>query len=145
MKSSFVILILLSVTLSQHLNAQSLEDYQWKNRILLLFDATPNSDALTSQLTALTQDKTALKNRDLIIFRVTPDAVYAADGSAVRLTANEIFNKFNVDSNFNGVVLIGKDGGPKLKKTFEVPPRSIFDLIDGMPMRRAEMRKKGKH
>ena len=110
-----------------------------------MFDATSNSDALVSQLTELTSDKKALKNRDLIIFRVTPNAVYAADGDAVQLTSKEIFNKVNVDNNFSGVVLIGKDGGSKLKEPFQVLPRRIFDLIDQMPMRRAEIRKKGKH
>ena len=41
------------------------------------------------------------------------------------------------------MVLVGKDGGAKLR-TAEVPDLdALFDLIDGMPMRIAEMRRRG--
>lgn len=49
---------------------------------------------------------------------------------------------FSLATNFEGVLLIGKDGGIKLKKPFIVKPQTIFDLVDSMPMRRAEMRSK---
>ena len=51
-------------------------------------------------------------------------------------------SRFSLDGNFQGVLLIGKDGGIKLKKPFIVKPQTIFDLVDSMPMRRAEMRSK---
>ncbi len=37
------------------------------------------------------------------------------------------------------VVLIGRDGGEKLRANAPVPPAELFALIDTMPMRRAEM------
>ncbi len=128
------------MSLTQNIKAQSLEDFQWKNRILLLVDTGQDTEALQSQLDELTSDKQALKERDLVIFRVTPDAVYFLDGSLSKLKANKIFEKCGLDFDFKGTLLLGKDGGVKLKKPFEVPAQAIFDLIDSMPMRRAEMR-----
>ncbi len=125
--------------------AQSLDDYQWKNRIVLLVDASSDTDALQSQLAELTSDKKALKERNLIIFRVTPDAVYVSDGSPSKLKAEKIYYDCDLDSNFKGTLLLGKDGGVKLKKPFEVSAQAVFDLIDGMPMRRREMRESGKN
>ena len=41
------------------------------------------------------------------------------------------------------MLLVGKDGGEKLRTT-EVPDlAAVFGLIDGMPMRREEMRERG--
>ena len=39
------------------------------------------------------------------------------------------------------VVLIGKDGGVKLRREGEIDLDEIFERIDGMPMRRNEMRR----
>lgn len=145
MRFSILILTLLSMAITHNTIAQSLDDYQWKNRILLLVDANPNTDALQSQLDELTSYKKALKERDLIIFRITPDAVYTSNGSPSQLRAEKIYDEFDLDSGFTGTVLIGKDGGSKLKEPFEVSAQQIFELIDGMPMRRAEMREAGKN
>ena len=41
------------------------------------------------------------------------------------------------------IVLIGKDGGVKLDQAKGISIQEVFDLIDTMPMRQAEIRKKG--
>ena len=38
------------------------------------------------------------------------------------------------------VVLIGKDGGEKLRRATPLSPEELFAIVDAMPMRRAEMR-----
>ena len=40
------------------------------------------------------------------------------------------------------LVLIGKDGTEKLRSDKPLPARELFDFIDAMPMRQAEMRSK---
>lgn len=40
------------------------------------------------------------------------------------------------------LVLIGKDGTEKLRRTTLLPPAELFALVDAMPMRRAEMRER---
>jgi len=39
-------------------------------------------------------------------------------------------------------ILIGKDGGEKFRRDRNVELKEIFKIIDGMPMRRQEMKKK---
>jgi hypothetical protein len=53
----------------------------------------------------------------------------------------EVYNDTDTKRTFSGVVLIGKDGGVKLRNDYVVAPQKILDLIDGMPMRRAEIMK----
>jgi len=51
---------------------------------------------------------------------------------------------FTVETRFDAktfsIVLIGKDGGEKLRRTKPLTPAELFALVDAMPMRRAEMR-----
>lgn len=52
---------------------------------------------------------------------------------------------FVVQTRFNtgefSIVLIGKDGGEKLRRNSLLTTRELFSMVDVMPMRRAEMRK----
>ena len=45
------------------------------------------------------------------------------------------------DSRAFSVVLIGKDGGEKLRRDSFLTTRDLFAIVDAMPMRRAEMKK----
>ncbi len=58
---------------------------------------------------------------------------------------NKDLMNFNLSENFEGVLLIGKDGGLKARHPLLVQPQTLFVLVDGMPMRKAEMRKGKKH
>ena len=60
------------------------------------------------------------------------------------MNAEHLRQNLGIEHSFTGIVLIGKDGGVKMKKEFQVDPKTVFTLIDGMPMRRAEMERSGK-
>jgi hypothetical protein len=46
------------------------------------------------------------------------------------------------DAKTFSVVLIGKDGGEKLRRATPLSPDELFAIVDAMPMRRAEMRER---
>ena len=118
--------------------AQSINTFKWKNRILILMDSEGNSDILNQQLKAFDNLEDEIKERDLILFCF--DGSYLLDSSQ-RKTSYQLSS--NIDSDFQGVLLIGKDGGIKLKRPFITDPKIIFDTIDSMPMRKAEMKRSG--
>jgi hypothetical protein len=93
------------------------------------------SEVLNEQLALLKSRQKELLELDLIIFRYANGKLYDISGSATSMNTKSI-----PDKDCNGLLLIGKDGGVKLKKEFIVPPDEIFTLIDSMPMRRAEMK-----
>jgi len=121
-----------------NMNAQGLEKYQWEYRILLLKDTRPNTDALLEQLEKLDSNSGALVDRDLKIFILTNE-ILTINGKKSEISASKIIKEYRL-KHFKGVVLIGKDSGLKMKEPFVVAPEKIFALIDGMPMRKAEMR-----
>ncbi|MGB5822130.1 MAG: DUF4174 domain-containing protein [Saonia sp.] len=130
-------LILLSCNTS---NSQSLLDYRWKKRIVLLVDQDKDTDTLQSQLKRFLPFEHELEERDMLIFVVSGKHVYNAKGTPMQLDIPKI-----LEGNFQGILLIGKDGGVKLEKSFEVAPSVIFDLVDSMPMRKSEKTSSRKH
>lgn len=121
--------------------AQNWADYQWEKRILILCDQSLKSNNLKVQLEVLQSEEQALKERDLLLFLLANDGIYKPDGTKTTLSLENTRSRWNFSTDFTGVLLIGKDGGVKLKQAFIVKPEKIFALIDGMPMRRAEMGK----
>ena len=136
--------IFLTLFISLDTSAQDLKMYQWKNRILLLKDIHFDSDKLQDQLDLLRSNTDKLEDRDLLIFIVTDESVFDNSKIKTELNSSSIIKKYGL-TDFNGLVLVGKDGGVKLKKGFIVNPKTIYNLIDSMPMRQAEMRFSSKH
>lgn len=137
MRSFTLLLILLLIFLSSVLTAQDLDSYQWKNRIILLKESDMKSDWLNAQVKRLQSDMGELNERQLLVFIICNELVYDIERNMVDLDAQTIVQQFDLDP-FNGLVLIGKDGGIKMKEDFIVNPKTIFELIDRMPMRQAE-------
>ncbi|RKN78390.1 DUF4174 domain-containing protein [Ulvibacterium marinum] len=125
--------------------AQQLKDYQWKNRILLFFEVSWESDAINSQLEKFSGVREEMVDRHLVLFVVTPKGIFTEHGHPQDMHLKDVYNTVNVSEKFKGAVLIGKDGGVKLKKDLEITPQLVFDLIDSMPMRRAEMQSGKNH
>jgi hypothetical protein len=140
----FTSLFLLAFTLfqsSEVMAQKHLRDFQWKQRILLLIAPDLKMTALTSQAESIRLNKSGFEERDVLIFMVSPEEVAGLDRTLSRLDALAVYRDTGTKLTYSGVVLIGKDGGVKFRNGHGVAPQKIFDLIDGMPMRRAEIRK----
>jgi hypothetical protein len=72
----------------------------------------------------------AFRDRDLL----TLDSF--EDGPTGEVARRE----FGIGRGDFAVVLVGKDGGEKLRSTEPLRSRDLLDRIDAMPMRRREMR-----
>ena len=141
MRSIRILLILTFLMAFSKIFSQDLGAYQWKNRIILLKDTHLDSDWLQAQLKRLRFNSEALLEREVLLFLLTDTSVYDEKLNKTSLQVAAIVTKYEL-SNFEGLVLIGKDGSTKLKEQFIVNPSTIFDLIDGMPMRAAEIKNK---
>ena len=114
---------------------QNLSDYKWKNRVLILSD-TDSERSNSKQAYHLVNSQLNLwQERDIVV-------LFLFNKELTTTSAERINYKIEFPKKFNGYILIGKDGGIKLKETYPLIPKKVFDLIDSMPMRKAEMRAK---
>lgn len=89
-----------------------------------------------------------LNDRKMIIYHITEDQYRLIDYSS-KCEHSEWFDRNEkgkskikyTDENFK-VTLVGLDGGIKMETTKLFPKEELFELIDSMPMRRAELKRK---
>lgn len=139
MKSIYCILFL--ITLSTTLMAQSLDHYQWRNRLVLLFAPNGEDVQLQKQLDLFENEKAAFEERKLKIIQIT-DHTIAEDNVVQYSKDNFFFKKYKIPQEEFTILLIGLDGGEKLRKTAILNPQDLYVLIDRMPMRQYELRDK---
>jgi hypothetical protein len=117
-----------------------LDALRWKHRILLLFGPSESDPSFRLQKQDLASRAQEVIERDLVILEILERGESRASDRIISEKAAEgIRSEFGVRSGRFQVLLIGKDGGVKLRSERPVPVQDIFGLIDSMPMRRQEM------
>jgi hypothetical protein len=116
------------------LAAPPLTKWRWHNRLLLVFAPTRDDPAYQAQRAALDAAAAGGAERDLVAISVLgTTADHGLDGAALRAA-------YRVPADRFAVLLIGKDGGEKLRAATPVSSERLFAVIDRMPMRRSETR-----
>ncbi len=126
--------------------AQTLDSLRDQARPLLIFTPTASDPRLLEQADLFTAVTPGLKERQILIFIVTAGNpnLPAADPSVWQRHAGGdpelLRRRFSVDAGAFTVILLGKDGGEKLRSNHPIPFATLRDTIDAMPMRQQEMR-----
>ena len=119
-------------------------DYQWQNRVLLVFAPDAEHGALAEQSANLSGMEADLRARDLVVWQLVDQEPAVVNGAASPdLTSQLFYDHFSIEDGEFTVILLGKDGTEKLKQTQPVTASGLFALIDAMPMRQREMRQRG--
>jgi hypothetical protein len=97
---------------------------------LVVVVARPGDPRINQQHAALERAGDALRERDVVVQDITPETA-RRQRPELAVGPTTIFE----------VLLVGKDGGVKLRREQPVAASEIVALIDTMPMRRQEMRR----
>ena len=117
---------------------QNLEQHEWKHRVLVI--ASSEMENIEKQVKVLSKDKDGLEERKLVVYKTLPKKFSQGIDNSSWTKNESFFNDIKRKKNSFEVILIGLDGGVKLRQTQLLTLEKLFILIDGMPMRRAEMR-----
>jgi hypothetical protein len=142
-------MLLMAVLVFSSRAAQShsldLSEFQWKNRLLILFAPNRNHPLFDAFRKSLAANRSEAADRDLVIFEILESDVSSMNNEPINSDTPRLLREtFDAQPGAFTVILIGKDGGVKLKRRDHADLEEIFDLIDSMPMRREEMRRKTK-
>ena len=133
----------LSIGSSRNSLAVSLDlsRFQWKNRLLFLFAPSRDHPLFNKLHQSLFSQKAEVADRDLIIFEILESGPSSMNTEYIDpQSAQSLREKFDIPLGEFTVILVGKDGGIKMKRQDQTELEDIFRLIDAMPMRRQEMR-----
>jgi hypothetical protein len=128
------------------MNAQdfALDDYVWKNRIVILISDEDNSAKVQNQISILLAEAEDLIERKMIVLEVKPEMYRLINPSQSAnmewISSDYVYKQINADSKSFEIQLIGLDGRVKMKSNEFVVLDELFALIDKMPMRQIELR-----
>lgn len=134
------IIILFMVLLSGSISAQDLTQYEWKNRLILILTTDVESETYKKQIETFRNEQEGFKERKLLVYQVTPykyKTGFSGQDWEKTTTLYEAFKKS--DSGFE-ILLLGLDGGVKLRQSNLLTLQKLYSKIDAMPMRQQEIR-----
>ena len=140
------LIVVSSVLASQHASAMDvdIERFLWKKRLLLIFSLERADPLFNSLINEISSRRGDVEDRDLVIFEILESGASKMNSSELEPQKAASFReRFEIPETTFTVILLGKDGGIKLKRKDHVRLEDIFLLIDSMPMRQDEMRQKG--
>lgn len=141
------ILILSCLFMSISTNqAQDLSKHTWNQRILILTSDQIDNSLYLQQVEELANKHNELEERKLVVYHVFPQKVLTGiQPPTATFATSSLYKRFKNRNTPYSITLIGLDGGIKLQQSKLLLCKDLFGLIDGMPMRRAEIRKKSRN
>ena len=122
--------------------AQSMANYRWKKRPLVVFAESDGSPLLAEQRQIVSRNRSDLNKRDVVVVWVIGSSLSTELGPPPSSNATSLRARYNVADGEFRAVLVGKDGREKLSSSKPLAAEKLFATIDAMPMRRDEMRRR---
>lgn len=120
------------------MSSQSLSEYQWKNRLVVIFS---DSEELEKQLYEFKNETKAFQERKLLLIQVASGRSRILIPEICEWQDSKLYQDLKIEKKPDfEIILIGLDGGMKLRQQELLETKKLFDIIDSMPMRKAEMR-----
>ena len=120
----------------------NLADHVWKHRVAVVFAPSPDDQKYAEFLRVWTEQAEGVSDRDLVLVAAFQSGVSRLGSGPLRADdAASLRRKLDARTDRTEFLLIGKDGGVKLRRS-TLPIAELFAAIDAMPMRRAEMDRK---
>jgi hypothetical protein len=127
-------------------NSGDLEIYRWKNRLVLICAPSRDSAPYRRQQRLMAGQQEAMEDRDIVVIELLMTGQSRIGPSPLTMSQQlRIREDYAVPGDGFQFILVGKDGGVKLKAGQPVKPEDFFELIDSMPMRREEIRRRPNH
>jgi hypothetical protein len=110
-------------------------------RPLLVFAPKPNDPQLLIQLRRLQTNPAAVSERDVVLLVLPYHSASPTNPTLTPADAEAARRRFHITPSDFAIILLGKDGGEKLRSSHPITLDQLRNTIDAMPMRQQEMRR----
>ena len=144
MRIARTLLPAVALLVTQNAAAYDLAQHLWQHRLLFLVSDSAADPRLVAQRQVIETLRDEVIDRDLLVFELSATSGNA-DGQA--LTAQDVAGlrrQLGVAAGDRRLILIGLDGSIKRRGELDTGLQAVFGQIDAMPMRRQELRERGR-
>ena len=139
-----IFMLIVGCLASANINAQVMDDHLWSERVIIIKTKEAQCEKYQSQIAVFEHAEAALRERKIVIYFVNGSSYHLIDYKHPEPVKDDQVSKkfaeeFFRDENKFEIILIGLDGGLKLRQTEVISKESLFDTIDSMPRRQSEL------
>lgn len=138
MKNLFFVFLIMIFPKFSALHAQNLSQHLWKNRVILII--SEDNAAFERQMLAFKANEKGMNERSLVVYNLKPEEYQQVIPKSEVQKSTNLFEKYKQANNSFEVILIGLDGGIKLRQKDFLSCEKLFTTIDSMPMRSSELK-----
>jgi hypothetical protein len=140
--TALLLLLFLMITYSKNSKAQDLSNHEWKDRLVLVLVDDLTNEKYHSQVKELQSNLEGVQERKIVVYHITPEKFKVGLSDEEWQKSETIYKRYKNTNSQPEIVLLGLDGGVKLRAKEFLSNQKLFDTIDAMPMRMQEMRRK---
>lgn len=133
-------ILLFFLFFSMQIVSQDIKKHKWKDRVILVISESTNNLDFKNQIELLKNNLLALKERKLVVYQITKND-FSFNFNKNWISSSKLYQKFNEKKEHFKVIIIGLDGGIKLEDSKIISSKKICTIIDGMYIRKKELRK----
>ena len=122
--------------------SQDLSSHRWENRLLLILVENTDKQEYQDQIAELSLEVDGVEDRKLLVYTIKPNEYATGLKKLAWTPTDDLYATYKKLEGEFEVILIGLDGGIKLRQAELLKNDKLFAFIDAMPMRRNELRKR---
>lgn len=112
-----------------------------KRLVLILVD-NPDNDKYLKQVKEFKNHVDGVQDRKILVYHITPEKFKVGLSNEAWQQSKTNYKRYKETDSQPEIILIGLDGGIKLRANEFLSCKKLFATIDVMPMRKQEMKRK---
>lgn len=136
-----VVILLIMMLNSAGVKAQDFIRHKWENRLVLILTDQIDNEKYRNQVEELKNHLDGVNERKILVYHITPESFKVGLSDAKWQKAETDYSLYKETDSQPEIILIGLDGGIKLRVNEFLSCQKLFATIDAMPMRMQEMKR----
>jgi hypothetical protein len=136
---TFILFIM--ILISAGMEAQDLGVHRWENRLVLILTNQTDNEKYRYQVEDFKNHLDGLNERKILVYHITQDGYKVGLSKEKWQKAKTDYSVYKKTVGQPEIILIGLDGGVKLRTNEFLSSQRLFAIIDVMPMRMQEIKK----
>ena len=136
-----IFLLLIMSSYSGNSVAQDFSTHKWENRLVLILTDNTNNEKYLNQVQELKNEPDGIKERKIVVYHITPEKFKTGLSGEKWQKSETEYRRYKKTDSQPEIILLGLDGGVKLRAEEFLSTQKLFETIDAMPMRMQEMKR----
>lgn len=136
------IIFFVMLLFSGRVASQDLDKHKWQNRLIVILTNDTQNETYKKQVNVFHDEDEGFKERKLLVYHVKAGEYKTGFENENWKKSTQLYDRFKKSESDFEILLLGLDGGVKLRQDELLTVKKLYAKIDVMPMRQREIESK---